>query len=89
MADLAPNEAAQLLIQLERFALELVERIDAAVAAQADAAAHVVELGQVVDPQGVDAAQQDQPLDLCPDLSAEALLALVEGVVDGSREGAR
>ena len=45
---------AQLLVQLERLALELVERVLLGVAAQADAAAHVVELGEVLDPERVD-----------------------------------
>ena len=51
VGDLLADEAAQLLVELERLALELHERVGAAVAAQADAAAEVVQLGQVLDPQ--------------------------------------
>ena len=45
------DEAAQLLVELERLALELHEGVRAAVAAQADAAPEVVQLGEVLHPQ--------------------------------------
>ena len=48
--DLVADEASQLLVQLERLALELDQGVGAAVAAQPDAAPEVVQLGQVVDP---------------------------------------
>ena len=72
----------QLLVEAERLLAELVERVLLGVAAQADAAAHVVELGEVLDPQAVDRAQQHEPLDLRPDLLAVLLLAGLELVVD-------
>ena len=81
--DLVADEAPQLLVQLERLALELVERVRAAVAAQADAAAEVVELGEVVHPQRVDRAQQDQALDHGPDVGAVLLLPRLELRVGG------
>ena len=60
---------------------ELVERVLLGVAAEADAAAHVVELGQVLDPQRVDRAEQDEPLDGRPvglaDLGSSRLEHLV------------
>ncbi len=69
--DAVADEAAQLVVQLERFALEFVERILLRIAPQADAAAHVVELGQVLDPQRVDRSDEDQPLDGLPVLLAD------------------
>ena len=71
--------SAQLLVEAERLLAELVERILLGVAAQADAPAHVVELGEVLDPQAVDRAQQHEPLHLRPDLVAVLLLAAPRG----------
>ncbi len=83
--DLVPDERPQLVVELERLALELHERVGAAVATQADTTPEVVQLGQVVDPQLVDGAQQDQSLDHGPRLLAVARLALGEGRLGGLR----
>src|SRR5688572_24283257 len=79
---LVADEAAQLLVELECLALELVERVDAAVAPEADAAPHVVQLGQVLYPQAVDRAQQDDSLDVAPDVRPVLLLAALDRLLD-------
>src|SRR5438093_2941343 len=61
--DLVPDQVAQLAVELVRLAAELVERVLLGVSAQADAAPHVVDLGQVLDPQRVDRAEEDHQLD--------------------------
>ena len=53
-----------------RLDLELVQRVALRVGAQADAAPHVVDGGEVLDPQRVDDAQQHEPLE-----DVDALLA--------------
>ena len=80
--DAVADEPAQLLVQPERLAPELVERVLLRVAAQADAAAHVVDLGQVLDPQRVDGPQQDDAARPAPSRSAPtSVLAGVEARV--------
>ena len=64
--DPVADQVAQLLVHPVRLAAELVERVLLGVAAQPDAAAHVVDLGQVLDPQRVDRPQQHDPLDHGP-----------------------
>src|SRR6185503_9689866 len=92
--DLVADEAGQLLVQPEGLLPELVERVLLRVAAEADAAAHVVDLGQVLDPQGVDRAEQDEALDgrprLRPDLGLARLEHLVGDLLEvvGDRAGA-
>ena len=63
--------AGSSVVEREGFLPELVERILLRVAAEADAAAHVVELGQVLHPQRVDRAQQHEALDGRPVLGAD------------------
>ena len=60
------NEALELLVEAVGLDLEGVDRIGLGVPAQVDAAAQIVQLGEVLDPQGVDRAQQDEPLDERP-----------------------
>jgi len=76
------DQAAELLVELERLAAELVEGVLLGVATQADAAAHVVDLGQVLDPQRVDRAQEHEPLDERPGIRPDLLLLLLEPGVD-------
>ena len=64
--DAVADEVAEFLVKLERLAPELVERVLLRVAAQADAAAHVVDLGQVLHPERIDGPQQDHALDGAP-----------------------
>jgi len=80
--DLVADESAELLVQVERLAPELVERVLLGIAAQADAATHVVELGQVDDPQAVDRLEQDEPLGQRPVLADLALALLELGVCE-------
>ena len=72
------DEATQLVIELVGLTLELDEGIGATVAAQADAATEVLQLGEVVHPERVDGTQQDGPLDERPGLLTEGGLALLE-----------
>ena len=64
--DLVADEGAHLLVEAEGLLLEGVERVLLGEAAQADALAHLVDLGQVLDPDRVDRAQQDEALDQRP-----------------------
>ncbi len=82
--DLVADEAAQLLVEAERLLLELVERVLLGVAAEADAAPHVVELGEVLDPQRVDRPEQDEPLDHRPVGLADLGLAWPRAVASAS-----
>src|SRR5262245_48325533 len=79
--DLVADESGELLVQPEGLLAELVERVLLGIAAQADAAAHVVELGQVLDPQRIDRAQEHEPLDRRPQLRPDLLLAGLEHLV--------
>src|SRR4029079_5455753 len=73
-----PDEAAQLLVEPVGLAPELVEWVLLGVAAQPDAAPHVVDLGQVLDPQRVDRPEQDEALDHRPVLFADLLRLRLE-----------
>src|SRR5207244_7399063 len=72
--DLVADEGSQFLVEAERLLLELVQRILLGVASKPDPTAHVVELGDVLDPERINRSQEHQSLDQRPialaDLSA-------------------
>ncbi len=79
MRHVVSDRGLQLVEHLVGLDLELVQRLALRVGSKADAATHIVDRGQVLDPQRVDDAQQHQPLehaDLLPDLRALALVSV-------------
>jgi len=77
------DEPAQLLVEAEGLDLEGVDRVLLRVTAQEDAAPQVIELGQVLDPERVHGAQQDESLDQRPVGLAGLSLACFQRGVDG------
>src|SRR4051794_13310922 len=76
--DLVANQVPELAVQLVGLAAELVERVLLGVTAEPDPPAHVVDLGEVLDPQRIDRPQEDHPLDDGPVGLTDVRLALLE-----------
>jgi hypothetical protein len=77
-ADADADEPLELVIELERLALEGIEWVLLGIPAQPNAATQIIDFGEVLHPELVDAAQDHGAQDARPDLWAKFCRLLVE-----------